>query len=85
MRNIETVERNEVVGAPVRDLAQGLTLRANFSWTFVGNTINAAAWFGMTIVLAGFAGTRGPVCTGSGDDGADLHVRHFASAGRSGN
>jgi len=30
----------------------GLTLRANFSWTFVGNVIHAACWFGMTIVLA---------------------------------
>lgn len=30
----------------------GLTLRANFSWTFVGNAINAAAWFLMTVVLA---------------------------------
>jgi len=30
----------------------GLSLRANFSWTFVGNVINAACWFGMTIVLA---------------------------------
>lgn len=30
----------------------GLTLRANFSWTFVGNAINAASWFAMTIVLA---------------------------------
>lgn len=30
----------------------GLSLRANFSWTFVGNTINAGSWFAMTIVLA---------------------------------
>ncbi|MEZ4711204.1 MAG: hypothetical protein R3A44_28660 [Caldilineaceae bacterium] len=30
----------------------GLTLRANFSWTFIGNAINAAAWFMMTTVLA---------------------------------
>lgn len=30
----------------------GLTLRANFSWTFVGNVINAGSWFSMTIVLA---------------------------------
>ena len=30
----------------------GLTLRANFSWTFVGNVINAGCWFAMTIVLA---------------------------------
>lgn len=30
----------------------GLSLRANFSWTFIGNSINAAAWFAMTIVLA---------------------------------
>ena len=30
----------------------GLSLRANFSWTFVGNAINAGSWFAMTIVLA---------------------------------
>lgn len=35
---------------PVRPT--GLTLRANFSWTFIGNAINAAAWFLMTTVLA---------------------------------
>lgn len=29
-----------------------LSLRANFSWTFVGNVVNAACWFAMTIVLA---------------------------------
>lgn len=52
LRNIKSVEHNEAVSTPVRDLAQGLSLRANFSWTFAGNTINAAAWFGMTIVLA---------------------------------
>lgn len=52
MRNIEVVEGSEPVSTPVRDLAQGLSLRANFSWTFVGNAVNAAAWFGMTIVLA---------------------------------
>ena len=34
------------------DLPSGLSLRANFSWTFIGNTINAASWFAMTIVLA---------------------------------
>ena len=32
--------------------SSGLTLRANFSWTFVGNAVNAAAWFLMTTVLA---------------------------------
>lgn len=31
---------------------KSLSLRANFSWTFVGNVIHAACWFGMTIVLA---------------------------------
>lgn len=36
----------------VQNVAPGLTLRANFSWTFVGNAINAASWFAMTIVLA---------------------------------
>ncbi|MEZ4736135.1 MAG: hypothetical protein R3E79_54295 [Caldilineaceae bacterium] len=35
-----------------RTISSGLTLRANFSWTFVGNAINAAAWWAMTIVLA---------------------------------
>jgi len=33
-------------------MSSGLTLRANFSWTFVGNAINAACWWAMTIVLA---------------------------------
>ena len=37
---------------PVHNQHKSLSLRANFSWTFVGNTVNAAAWFGMTIVLA---------------------------------
>jgi O-antigen/teichoic acid export membrane protein len=40
------------VNTPVRNLPSGLTLRANFSWTFVGNVINAGSWFSMTIVLA---------------------------------
>jgi len=40
------------LNTPVPKFTSGLSLRANFSWTFVGNTINAAAWFGMTIVLA---------------------------------
>lgn len=35
-----------------RTASSGLTLRANFSWTFVGNAINAGAWWAMTIVLA---------------------------------
>lgn len=35
-----------------RDRSSGLTLRANFTWTFVGNAVNAAAWWAMTIVLA---------------------------------
>jgi O-antigen/teichoic acid export membrane protein len=30
----------------------GLSLRANFSWTFVGNAVDAAAWWAMTVVLA---------------------------------
>jgi O-antigen/teichoic acid export membrane protein len=40
------------LSTPVRDLPSGLTLRANFLWTFVGNVINAGSWFAMTIVLA---------------------------------
>lgn len=36
----------------VQNVPIGLTLRANFSWTFVGNVINAVSWFAMTIVLA---------------------------------
>ncbi|HKZ80886.1 MAG TPA: hypothetical protein VJ124_21620 [Pyrinomonadaceae bacterium] len=38
--------------APVLNPSSGLSLRANFSWTFVGNAINAGAWWAMTIVLA---------------------------------
>lgn len=30
----------------------GLTLRANFSWTFAGNVIHTGCWWGMTVVLA---------------------------------
>lgn len=37
---------------PAHNLSSGLSLRANFSWTFVGNAVNAAAWFLMTVVLA---------------------------------
>ena len=37
---------------PTSNLTSGLSLRANFSWTFVGNAINAASWAAMTIVLA---------------------------------
>jgi O-antigen/teichoic acid export membrane protein len=33
-------------------MSSGLTLRANFSWTFIGNAVNAASWWAMTIVLA---------------------------------
>ena len=32
--------------------SSGLSLRANFSWTFVGNAINAGSWFLMTALLA---------------------------------
>lgn len=34
------------------NLRAGLTLRANFSWTFAGNVIHAGCWWGMTVVLA---------------------------------
>src|SRR5690606_37411426 len=37
---------------PAPNPSSGLTLRANFSWTFIGNAVNAAAWFLMTVVLA---------------------------------
>lgn len=40
------------MNTPARNLSSGLSLRANFSWTFVGNAVNAAAWFLMTTVLA---------------------------------
>lgn len=36
----------------VGSLSRGLSLRANFSWTFVGNVVRAGCWFLMTIVLA---------------------------------
>lgn len=36
----------------VGNLSRGLSLRANFSWTFVGNVVRAGSWFLMTIVLA---------------------------------
>lgn len=39
------------MSAPATSRA-GLSLRANFSWTFVGNTVNAGAWWAMTVVLA---------------------------------
>ncbi len=35
-----------------RQRHSGLSLRANFSWTFIGNVVNAGSWFAMTIVLA---------------------------------
>lgn len=31
---------------------RGLSLRANFSWTFVGNAVSEGAWWGMTVLLA---------------------------------
>lgn len=40
------------MNSSVRNASAALTLRANFSWTFVGNAINAASWWAMTIVLA---------------------------------
>jgi O-antigen/teichoic acid export membrane protein len=40
------------VSAGSHNISRGLSLRANVSWTFVGNVINAASWLGMTIVLA---------------------------------
>lgn len=36
----------------VGNLSRGLSLRANFSWTFIGNAVRAGSWFLMTIVLA---------------------------------
>jgi O-antigen/teichoic acid export membrane protein len=38
--------------APIRNLPSGLTLKANFLWTLLGNVINAGSWFAMTVVLA---------------------------------
>jgi len=43
MKSLNKAERNP---------HKALSLRANFSWTFIGNTVNAISWFGMTIVLA---------------------------------
>ncbi|HLF28449.1 MAG TPA: lipopolysaccharide biosynthesis protein [Anaerolineae bacterium] len=40
------------MNTPVRNAPSGLSLRANFSWTFIGNTVNAGSWFLMTAVLA---------------------------------
>jgi O-antigen/teichoic acid export membrane protein len=40
------------LNSSVRNLSSGLTLRANFTWTFAGNAVNAGAWWAMTIVLA---------------------------------
>ncbi len=45
-------EETTSLNTSVPNRPSGLTLRANFSWTFVGNVINAASWFAMTIVLA---------------------------------
>ncbi|HXW00804.1 MAG TPA: lipopolysaccharide biosynthesis protein, partial [Anaerolineae bacterium] len=36
----------------IPNLSSGLSLRANFSWTFIGNAVNVASWGAMTIVLA---------------------------------
>lgn len=44
-------EKKDLSASP-QDLPAGLTLRANVSWTFVGNVVTAASWFSMTIVLA---------------------------------
>ncbi len=52
MRKVDLVEGAEDMGTPVLNLSPGLSLRANISWTFVGNAVNAASWFAMTIVLA---------------------------------
>lgn len=46
-----TRKKTEAI-SPVGRQSSGLSLRANFSWTFVGNTINTGAWWAMTIVLA---------------------------------
>ena len=35
-----------------RSLRSGLSLRANFSWTFVGNAVYAACQWGMLVILA---------------------------------
>lgn len=45
-------ERHRSENTALRGSSSGLSLRANFSWTFIGNAVNAAAWFAMTIVLA---------------------------------
>ena len=50
--SIKSIVSGDAVSRPSLSGSQGLSLRANFSWTFVGNTINAAAWFAMTVVLA---------------------------------
>ena len=49
---MDTRERKNRLNTSTPSSSSGLTLRANFSWTFIGNVINAAAWFLMTIVLA---------------------------------
>lgn len=52
MHLMRSKKENRNLNRPAPNLRSGLSLRANFSWTFVGNVVNAGAWFAMTIVLA---------------------------------
>jgi O-antigen/teichoic acid export membrane protein len=47
---VSTTEANASPGAPANP--KGLSLRANFSWTFLGNVVYAASQWGMLVVLA---------------------------------
>src|ERR1700730_10886877 len=46
----ETCSPTVVLSSP--PIARGLSLRANFSWTFVGNTIYSACQWGALVALA---------------------------------
>src|SRR5437588_11269399 len=46
----ETCSPGVVLAAP--SITRGLSLRANFSWTFVGNTIYSACQWGALVALA---------------------------------
>ena len=45
-------ENGRGLSASAHSLPSGLSLRANFSWTFVGNVVYAACQWGMLVVLA---------------------------------
>lgn len=56
VEGIAQLEQIRALSTSTNNLRSGLSLRANFTWTFVGNVVYAGCQWGMLVVLAKLAG-----------------------------